>query len=675
MCSNAYITSLHYSDLLQINPKIMLSTNEDISSVNDDPKSIDNDATAQDPSSQDIRQESQSKELFVDPQKVPVPNDVSDYLQEAMKTFQANISLSLQETLNKALNAQSNHQYQLMSSMQQQMSVLDTTVQKFVSGTSNDGNDTTIKFDPLVKPFNPAAHLPSDTSFNGNIYNGQPTNNPNISVPSPASVVLDSGATWSMYNGQPTNNPNVSAPSQNPNFDPNSSNPSVNPISPEFVPSANSNNLGFGRQLQLRPDLNLQTSLKSIRIPILTNMVSTFPIWWDRVKSIFTSVYLSCLTEIIHHKVPKSHDEWISLDNSWESRNSEANSLIGIRNGIPPRPIGNPSIDTLSALNGMFNSVISYCPSLVESLTTLIVNSLDSSVRHFAPTRGIVSAINVKTMYFKILNHFLLTTKNAKSRRLLDFGKNVKFTRNDSPEIFANNLLRERKDINDMFTKDAIPMEVLNSVFVESIQLVALDIYETILDNIQYELDGKPANFLVMVDKLNNKYLDRRSRTPGNVPQVFVAHEPKSGGKSLKSKPCFNFQRDKECSYGEKCKFSHDPSICDSVLLTFSDVQEQCVFHTGQADAFRKRAVNTRAKYTKSRNNFNEYKKIYQNNSANTADQKSALDKIKNQNISYEDAVHLDETNLKSTEKANVAHTNQDVSFETTDDESITDSD
>ena len=68
---------------------------------------------------------------------------------------------------------------------------------------------------------------------------------------------------------------------------------------------------------------------------------------------------------------------------------------------VMPRPIGDPSIDTLEALNGMFNCVTNYCPSLLESLTTLLVNSLDPSVRHFAPSRGIVSGTNVKTMYQK----------------------------------------------------------------------------------------------------------------------------------------------------------------------------------------------------------------------------------------------------------------------------------
>jgi len=222
---------------------------------------------------------------------------------------------------------------------------------------------------------------------------------------------------------------------------------------------------------------------------------------------------------------------------------------------------------------------------------------------------------------------------------------------------------------------------------VESIQSVSLDLYETIIDNIQYELDGKSGDFLTLVDRLNNKYLDIRARTPGNIPQVFIAHESKNdssvygyrkgGSDSLKSKPCFNYQRNKTCSYGDKCKYSHEASICDTVNLTYADIEDQCVYQTSQADTFRKFATRSESKYKRTNSKFKDYRHKYKGtkpvDTANTADQKSALDKIKNGEMNYEDAVKIDPAKLRSIQSANVVHDSKEDVYDTSDSESITD--
>ena len=145
-----------------------------------------------------------------------------------------------------------------------------------------------------------------------------------------------------------------------------------------------------------------------------------------------------------------------------------------------------------------------------------------------------------------------------------------------------------------------------------------------------------------------------------------------SDDKSLKQKPCFNMRDRKNCPFGDKCKYSHDPAIMNRVNLSAEDLVEQFAYVT---QTFQRRQNRT----GKRLNKLNKFKQKYKQLSKSgkpKSNKDDVKDRLKSSNVTYEDAAKLDPTTLAAIDGKS-AETSAEMSdgstYESDEEDSITD--
>ena len=428
--------------------------------------------------------------------------------------------------------------------------------------------------------------------------------------------------------------------------------------------------------IRLNPTQMLNNVLKVVKVPQITSMVNTFPTWVDRTSTIFAACFLECIVRISAHSAPKTRLGWVTLDNDplcMQTREKVFNSLAA---GHPPDAEMLLNQKSIQYLNGIFLGVMKFAPSILHTIFPMLYNSIDRPLRYLAPYRNHVSIHNFRMTYYGIVNYFLISTDSVKTDRLMNFSTAILFTRDQSPAMYSTMLSREREEINDLFGKDYVNIMMLYTVFVKSIMKVAPDIYGVILDQ-NRKLPRSIEGLGELVEALQEKFLDRKSESPGYAPpRVYSAITPAFHPSetappypynkldvsyqvetklSAKEKPCFQFQKTGKCSYGEKCKFSHSKEVLESVNLTTDDILEQVNMIAAENVKARTNFRKSRRQNHTLKSKHNKSKKFWKTQVANMANgDTSVLEKIKNGKMSYEQAVKSTDKGVK-TDSANVA--------------------
>jgi hypothetical protein len=421
---------------------------------------------------------------------------------------------------------------------------------------------------------------------------------------------------------------------------------------------------------RLNPAQMLNNVLKVVKVPQITSMVNTFPTWIDRTSTIFASCFLECIVRIPAHSAPKTRLEWVTLDNNpvcLDMREKVFNELAA---GHPPDADMLLNQKSIEYLNGVFLGVMKFAPSLLHTIFPMLYNSIDRPLRYLAPAKNHVSIHNFRMTYYGIVNYFLISTDSVKTDRLMNFSTAISFTRDQSPAMYSTMLSREREEINELFGKDYVNMMMLYTVFTKSIMRAAPDIYGVILDQnrkLPRSIDGLNE----LVEALQEKFLDRKSETPGYAPpRVYSAIVPSfhpNGNAppyphskfdvsyqvetklNAKEKPCFQYQKTGACSYGEKCKFSHSKEILERVNLTTDDILEQVNLIAAENTKARSNFRKSRRQNHSLKTKHNKSKKFWKNQVVNMAKgDTSVLERIKNGKMSYEEAVKSPDKTAKT---------------------------
>jgi hypothetical protein len=367
---------------------------------------------------------------------------------------------------------------------------------------------------------------------------------------------------------------------------------------------------------------------KTSRMKIVSINSHTFRDWMVYTKALLTSCYLGCLIHIPSHLAPLDEEGWRKIEYSYECRASCVHTITQLKNGFLPVAVYGMSI---AALTGVFNAVVLAWPSIFLTINSIFENSIDTASLGHLKNPNLVDSYTIRITFYKVIKNFIMSNDNAKTIRLRAFLNKSVYNTSQSPESFAIQLLRDKRDINELYgglnsdeSTNIIGEAMLKETYVEAIRIKTDKLYDNILDNID---DISKISFNTLVTSFNNKYMKQKTRVVTE--QLFsVSDVPKDSSmnpsdsmkedssndesiyysssnqtpikKKGKELPCFNMRDDGKCAFGDACKFSH----VKSVLLQKVDKGQYVRFLQEQRSLLNDVALYTKGKYTK-------YKKAY----------------------------------------------------------------
>ena len=440
---------------------------------------------------------------------------------------------------------------------------------------------------------------------------------------------------------------------------------------------------------KLRPDQALQSILKNTKLPKITTNIYTFPPWLGKIRTILMGSYMSCLSEMPAHLVPNTEEQWAAIDDSLTSFKSKMTTLHSLTEGVPPRPNSFPEQEHLHKLNGMFLGVLTYCPSLLETLLSTIIDSLGDDLLYLVSSRT-VSPTNFRMIYFGVINVFILSTDRAKTSRFMNYQRNFTFNRYQSPAAFAALLKKEQKEVNILYGSEVITDTTVKDTFITLIERAALDLYGGIMDQCRYSPTLGMNNLTTLKELMEEKFLDRKVGRGNFKPLAYSAttepstdftqlsgdtqvdksytvesgtalnaDERKRAPRPLNERPCFQFRDKGKCEFGNKCKYSHDKIICDTVNLTVSDLVEQVNAVMNHLTKYKRSARKTAKRFNGLKQKFkkNNFKSKSSDFANSATSRQVSFEDLKSGKVPYEDAVKLDPSKIQKAPSANVVET------------------
>ena len=238
-----------------------------------------------------------------------------------------------------------------------------------------------------------------------------------------------------------------------------------------------------------------------------------------------------------------------------------------------------------------------------------------------------VNATTFRMILFGAINNFVLTTAAAKSIKFKRFMSKQEYQITESIEAFNVRLFKEALELNELYSQEVVSEPMLKEIFISCILEKTGHRYTNTLDSCRND----NLTFQEMVRRLNDKYLDMKSRgnpshstnsatsvTGGNfhdqpgMDSVSLA-SGSTGGSDTSTLPCFQYKRTGKCSFGQRCRYSHNakvlsearlPDHANLVMNQLCELQEHCNAVSTARNKFKKNYNNTRMKLQKYKNKF-----------------------------------------------------------------------
>ena len=344
---------------------------------------------------------------------------------------------------------------------------------------------------------------------------------------------------------------------------------------------------------RLNPSTILQMSLKDKKI--LTKAEVTFVPWKEYMERIFRACYLECLVFMDPRWATNwSRDDWKDLDNSENCINTREftyNTLAVY--GSLPAPSSDDSFETL---NGIFLGVMKAFPQLQVALMTVVQDSLDKIALSYLTNRRESDSISIRMMYFEGRLLFMDPLNDARMRSLTEFMHKTKYSTSMSPMEFLRQTVIKAEEVDELFDTRQVTDGWLWATVIGALQRTTGDLYDSIIDTHRRDpgfITQSRKTLSDIILSMDNKYKEKKKPSP-SMYGMFLTDESKGdhgvdinnevvnyagtsnrprqdhhrrskgkgGGQDRTSNlPCYAFQRHKECTYGSKCKFSHDPDV------------------------------------------------------------------------------------------------------------------
>ena len=388
--------------------------------------------------------------------------------------------------------------------------------------------------------------------------------------------------------------------------------------------NSNEQNAGNTTQAPIRPKgidpiAMLGQVTRLVKQAYLQNTQVSYEPWLEYIKSLLKACLLNCVCLMIPHLVPKTEEHWQELDihhltlqwKEYTIRHLRVGMFVEVSKG-----------DHIQKLNGIFLGVTSFCPQLIHLLHAHLCRSLHVSMRFLIKNEN-VNVSTFRLILFGGINNFVLTTAAAKSIRFKGFLGKQEYQVTESIEAFNVRLQKEALEINELYCKEVISEPMIKEILISCIMAKTGNRYVNTLDSCRNE----DLSFQATVKRLNDKYLDTKSR--GNVSHSInsatavsesklgerthlesasLASGSSGGGSTTSTLPCFQYKRTGKCSFGQKCKYSHNsrilseaklPDHADLVVAQLCELQEHCNAVISSRNKFKKNYNNSRLKLQK----------------------------------------------------------------------------
>ncbi len=435
---------------------------------------------------------------------------------------------------------------------------------------------------------------------------------------------------------------------------------------------------------RLNPHQSLSIALKANKIQKLSMTQASYIPWLNYMKTILASMFLSSIAYMFPHQVPVNESGWGRLDNSPIFKTHYDAALKSLReNFVPVTMKGQP----LEYLNGVFIATISYFSTTLHTIFQVLINSIDDSMK-FLIKETTVTATNFRMIFFGARKHFELSTEIAKIAKIKDF-LNSSYSDTEPIEAFAVKIIKKSEHINDLYNSIVLSKELTKVVFTSAVTSKTGTKYTNLLDTLHL----RKADFEEIVRVLNEKYLDYRSKNATNLELTFSADHNKSQHEMIDDKvyavgdfnsntkrlPCFQFKQHGKCSYGPKCKYSHDPKVIKSYVPNSSEefanlLQDQLynsyeviLFVTKQRNKYKKQYHRSQSRSDK---NGQKNKSSFNKNPSFNK-QPMTIEKAIANSADHEEKKYANDTSQEQANSAVSGASDQAISVDVSDDDDI----
>lgn len=341
-----------------------------------------------------------------------------------------------------------------------------------------------------------------------------------------------------------------------------------------------------GNKLSKVADMSA-TVAKSWQNSRIKDDISSFPAWHRRGVAYFNAVGLGSIALMDPFKVPKTLEHWELQDR--ESVNTDDYRIFAqevIKFGEVTSALRKS--DSFSKLNAAFLATMKFKKGLRSSTTAVLESVIDFHTMKSCLLRSehLSHPAAARQMFFCVFNYFMLNTEGTRLQRLNELTSQSVLGDMESIKNFADRLRAEADVINMMSSSMVVSEVLLFSIFKKAV-LNNFEgrstKYETELRLLELGHQGT-AGLTELAERWNTIWLEDKAKIGYPVTRAFQASLPKgrsrnsgntktpklmtSDGKLV----CFQFLKDKTCSYGQNCKYSHDPPADSAFNVSEEDL-------------------------------------------------------------------------------------------------------
>ena len=350
------------------------------------------------------------------------------------------------------------------------------------------------------------------------------------------------------------------------------------------------------------------TIAKSWQNARMRDDISHFPSWHRRGMAYFNAAGLYTMGLLDPFSVPTTLDDWERADRvSKNLLQYKKFALQVVESGEVTARLS--KTDGFSVLNAAYLATVKYKRGLRSAVTAVVESAIDFHTMKSCLLRSdeLSHPAAARHMFFSVFNYFMLNTEETRLHRLSILTNDSKLEDLESIKNFADRLRSEASVLNMMSKGEVVSDQLLFSIFKKAV----LNKYENSTTKYYTELRLLQAvgenNFPTLAQRWNTVWLEEKGKVGFPTANAFKVTTQQNFGKDRKTSNkvvdkqgkfvCFQFAKNGECSYGNKCKYSHEIPANVTAFVTEADmdsgmIQQAYAMGKSQSNKFRRSSTS-----------------------------------------------------------------------------------